>query len=160
LYLLKYFYITGYQFDIDEILNQKTLETLRSWPTDSEISNAIKCGFHQASELTEILVMKKRPESVTYFSSKNGLPDIFDDDDNGFNNEIINQTIIQDEQLELSAALSISASEVLFTISNDLQNADDKILSDCEAQAQLIAMQKKYLCSNYNSMNLKVLIYF
>ena len=107
--------------------------------------------------------MKKRPESVTYFSSKNGLPGIFDDDDtifNGFDNEIINQTIIQDEHLELSTALSISASEASITISDDLQNADDKILPDCEAQAQLIALQKKYLCINYNGMNLKILIYF
>ena len=56
---LKNFYILGYQFDIDEMLDQKTLETLRSWPTDSEIRNAIEIGFCQASELAEILAMKK-----------------------------------------------------------------------------------------------------
>src|SRR3954465_1515986 len=144
-----------FHFGIDLFIFGKQLY---SWPTDSEISNAIECGFRQVSELTEILAMTKRPESVTYFSSKNGLPYIFDDDDiisNRFNNEIINQTIIQDEQLELSAALSISASEVSITISDDLQNANDKTLPDCEAQAQLIALQKKYLYSNYNGMNLK-----
>ena len=52
------------------MLNQKTLETLCSRPTDSEIRNAIEIGFCQASELAEILAIKKRPELVKYFSSK------------------------------------------------------------------------------------------
>jgi len=137
------------------MLDQKTLEILRFWPTDSEIRDAIKIGFHQASELAEILAMKKKPESVTYFSSKNGLQGIYDDNDtifNGFNNEN-NQDNIQEEQLELSAALSISASEVSLIASDNLQNTDDILSPNC--RSQLIALQKENLFINYNSKNSK-----
>ena len=73
--------------------------------------------------------MKKRPELVIYFSSKNGLQGIYDNNDiifNGFNNEV-NQDNIQEEQLELSTALSISASEVSLVVSDNLQNTDDTL---------------------------------
>ena len=137
------------------MLDQKTLEILCFWPTDLEIRDAIKIGFHQASELAEILAMKKKPESVTYFSSKNGLQGIYDDNDtifNGFNNEN-NQDNIQEEQLELSAALSISASEVSLIASDNLQNTDDILSPNC--RSQLIALQKENLFINYNSKNSK-----
>ena len=101
--------------------------------------------------------MKKRPESVSYFSSKNGLPGTYDDDDtifNSFNNEV-NQNNIQDEQFELSAALSISANETSFIASDNLQNENDILSPDCEVQ--LIALRKKHLYINYNGINLKIL---
>ena len=41
------------------MLDQKTLEILCFWPTDLEIRDAIKIGFHQASKLAEILAIKK-----------------------------------------------------------------------------------------------------
>src|ERR1044071_871876 len=145
LIFIKNIYILGYQFNIDEKLNQKTLEILRSWPTDSDIKNAIKCGFLQASELANILAMKRRPESIMYYFSKNGLPGIYDDDDTIFNgvNDRINQNNIQDEELELSAALFTASKENL--TSDDLQETD--ILPGCKVQ--LIALKKNHLHNNY-----------
>ena len=45
---------------------------------------------------------------------------------------------IQDKQFELLAALSISVNEISFTISNNLQNTNNILSSDCKTQ--LIAL--------------------
>ena len=100
--------------------------------------------------------MKRRPESVMYYSSKNGLPNVYDDNDtifNGINDKVI-QDNIQDEELELSAALSI-ASKAIVTIPDNLQELD--VLSDCEVQ--LTALQKKYLYNSNHGMNFKILLF-
>ena len=93
--------------------------------------------------------MKRRPESVMYYSSKNGLPDIYDDDDTIFNgvNDRINQNDIQDEELELSAALFTASKENL--TSDDLQETD--ILLGCKVQ--LIALKKNHLHNNYHGIS-------
>jgi hypothetical protein len=98
--------------------------------------------------------MKKRPESVTYFSSKNGLLDAYNDDDDVIFNSFINenQRDIQ-EQFELSTALSISASEASLTES---ENIDNTLPSDCEIQ--LKALQKSGLCIINNSKNFIIFI--
>ena len=55
--------------------------------------------------------------------------------------------------MELSAALSISASEVSLIASDNLQNTDDILSPNC--RSQLIALQKENLFINYNSKNSK-----
>jgi len=62
--------------------------------------------------------MKRRPESVMYYSSKNGLPGIYDDGNTIFNgvNDRISQNDIQDEKLELSAALFTASKENLTSV--------------------------------------------
>lgn len=97
--------------------------------------------------------MKRRPESVMYYSSKNGLPGIYDDDDTIFNgiNDRVNQNNIQDEQLELSAALSTASKEIL-TTSDDLQETDT--LSNCKVQLTAL---KKYSHNNYHGMSFNLI---
>ena len=89
-----------------------------------------------------------------YYSSKNGLPDIYNDNNtifNGINNKI-NQDDIQNEELKLSAALS-TASKTIIT-SDNLQETD--VLSNCKVQ--LKTLQKKYLYNNNYGINFKILI--
>ena len=59
-----------------------------------------------------------------YYSSKNGLPDIYNDNNTIFNdiNNKINQDDIQNKKLELSAALSTASKTII--IFNDLQETD------------------------------------
>ncbi len=68
--------------------------------------------------------MKRRPKSVMYYSSKNDLLGIYDDNDTIFNsiNDKINQDDIQNKKLELSAALSTASKTII--IFNDLQETD------------------------------------
>ena len=89
-----------------------------------------------------------------YYSSKNGLPDIYNDNNTIFNdiNNKINQDDIQNEELKLLIALSI-ASKTIIT-SDDLQKTD--VLSNCKVQ--LKALQKKYLYNNNYGINFKILI--
>ena len=104
--------------------------------------------------------MKKKPEFVTYFSSKNSLSEIYNNNDND-NDTTVNifdsGDNIQDEQFELSTALSISVNEAFVAFKN-IQNTDNILPSDFKVQ--LIALQKKSLCSNYNDMNLNICIIF
>ncbi len=91
-----------------------------------------------------------------YYSNKNSLPGIYDDNDIIFNgiNDKINQDDIQNEELKLSAALS-TASKTIIT-SDNLQETD--VLSNCKVQ--LKTLQKKYLYNNNYDMNFKISFYF
>ncbi|CAB5201594.1 unnamed protein product [Rhizophagus irregularis] len=127
----------GYNFDYNSgSLDELSMQKLRLWPSDKQISQTFHHSQHLARELAEFLGMIQ-PSTLLI---NNNTPTIFidiNDEENLHDND--ESELSDDCEIDLSTAINKASSEIQ-KINEQLEEnlENEKIFNDCYSQIQLL----------------------